>query len=450
MSTSTPIGPFVERYRREYDFYYEVARLAALRCEELSAENGIRGIVTFRAKRPDRLEEKLRQRNKERQREKQRQYQSEEDIRADIVDLSGVRIALYFPADRAKIGALLNEAFVVEQTKVFSGKPNTNAGQRFNGYFAEHYRVRLAQGALSEAQRRYADSPIEIQVASVLMHAWSEVEHDLVYKPLSGGVSDDELKILDGLNGIVLSGEVFLERLQAAFEARVSLSGSTFSNQYELAAFLYDHLRASAAGVAEPVMGRVDILFRLLQMAELDRPDRVLPYLEDLDAETERRPLADQVVDRILSARSDLYDQYIDMRRTAGSGVRTSSGGPVTPSPEIVGRFLHKWIVLERFSRALARDGRPNDIGPVGTMRVLMRQDGLPPHLRSRFETLRRLRNNFVHGISIPEDHLLVAADDELAALLDELAASDDPAVREAIRWARSNDPDPRWSERGP
>jgi hypothetical protein len=305
--------------------------------------------------------------------------------------------------------------------------------------------VQLDQTTLSEADRRYAGSPVEIQVASVLMHAWSEVEHDLVYKPLSGAVSEDELQILDGLNGIVLSGEVFLERLQAAFESRVSQTGTTFSNQYELAAFLYDHLRtsnSSIAGAAEPVMGRVDILFRLLQTADLARPDRLLPYLENLDAETERRPLADQVVDRILAARSDLYDQYIEMRRTLGSTARLTGVGANPPSPELVGSFLHKWIVLERFTRALARLRRPDD-KRVGYMTRPIWRDVLPPNLVSQLERLRRLRNNFVHGIAIPEDELLNAADHELASLLNALEEHDNPEVREAIRWARSNDPDP-------
>jgi ppGpp synthetase/RelA/SpoT-type nucleotidyltranferase len=123
MPTNDLIQSFVARYRREYDFYYEVARLVAQRCEELSAENGIRGIVTFRAKRPDRLEAKLSRRDED------KHYQSEEDIRSDIVDLSGVRIALYFPSDRTKIAALLSEAFVVDEVKEYRGKPKTNSRQ---------------------------------------------------------------------------------------------------------------------------------------------------------------------------------------------------------------------------------------------------------------------------------------------------------------------------------
>jgi len=52
------------------------------------------------------------------------------------------------------------------------------------------------------------------------MLAWAEVEHDLVYKPTQGELSEDEYAILDELNTMVLAGEVMLERLQSAGAAR--------------------------------------------------------------------------------------------------------------------------------------------------------------------------------------------------------------------------------------
>ena len=60
------------------------------------------------------------------------------------------------------------------------------------------------------------------------MHAWSEVEHDLVYKPMQGTLSEEELAILDELNGLVLTGEIALERLQAAGNERIQNSKATF------------------------------------------------------------------------------------------------------------------------------------------------------------------------------------------------------------------------------
>lgn len=99
-------------------------------------------------------------------------------------------------------------------------------------------RISLKDTSLTESQLRYVNSKTEIQVASVLMHAWSEVEHDLVYKPLSGNLSNEELSILDELNGLVLAGEIALERLNEAAKSRIKTENA-FNNQYELASFLY-------------------------------------------------------------------------------------------------------------------------------------------------------------------------------------------------------------------
>ncbi|WP_213202479.1 hypothetical protein [Erwinia rhapontici] len=41
----------------------------------------------------------------------------------------------------------------------------------------------------------------------MLMHARSEVEHELVYKPFQGNLSREEHMILDEINGLVLAGE---------------------------------------------------------------------------------------------------------------------------------------------------------------------------------------------------------------------------------------------------
>jgi len=80
-------------------------------------------------------------------------------------------------------------------------------------------------------------------VASVLIHAWAEVEHDLVYKPTSGKLSEDEYAILDELNGLVLAGEISLERLQRAAKLRIDKMVGKFNNHYELAAYIYDRIK---------------------------------------------------------------------------------------------------------------------------------------------------------------------------------------------------------------
>jgi hypothetical protein len=145
---------------------------------------------------------------------------------------------------------------------------------------------------LSDAQKRYAEARVEIQVASVLMHAWSEVNHDLAYKPLQGELSEDEYSILDELNGLVMAGEIALERLQRAGEARVTAGGRNFGTHYDLAAHLLNASGATLRGPeANTAIGRVDLLFELLSRLGLATPNQLKPYLEALHSDTERRPL---------------------------------------------------------------------------------------------------------------------------------------------------------------
>lgn len=432
-----PIPLFVSRYRREYDFFYEVARLVSQRCDAIAAENGIRAIVTFRAKSPDRLEAKLQQRAKD------KKYKTEEDIRVDIVDLSGVRIALYFPGDRQKIASLIRATFIVDHEKPFPDKPKAS-NRRFDGYHAEHYRVRLLGEQLTAAQTRYGDCVVEIQVASVLMHAWSEVEHDLSYKQLSGEISEEEKSILDGINGIVLAGEIFLERLQAAFNVRVSRTGNVFSNQYELAAFLYDQSRASNSTdvSADPTMGRVDVLFRLLQKANLNTPEGVLPLLPVMDGGPDRRPVGDLVIDRLLEVQPHLRHNYFELRRASGGLARTYHLGQDQPSAETMGRFLHKWIILERFFRAYSGLQGIQSKGLWTSSKKIIDNLRLDGQFQFELEVLRRIRNELVHGVNMPGEDLLEAADKDLEMLLDALAQNNDPDVAKALTWANSGEPD--------
>lgn len=229
------VDTFLERYRKEYDFYREAARLCAQVCETELSQNGIRAIVTHRAKNPARLRAKVEARHSK------KNFKRVDSIFKDIVDLSGVRIALYFPGDIDEVERIIDSVLDVKKKKIFPDESVEPAYEkRFSGYAARHYRITLRDSELADSDKRYSEALIEIQVASVLIHAWSEVEHDLVYKPLSGKLSVDEYAILDELNGLVLAGEIALERLQRAGDQRVRSSKAKFSNHYELASYIYD------------------------------------------------------------------------------------------------------------------------------------------------------------------------------------------------------------------
>ena len=95
--------------------------------------------------------------------------------------------------------------------KIVGGDVNVTSDVMSKPVFAS---LEVKASDLPENDKRYAESLIEIQVASALMLTWAEVEHDLVYKPFSGELSYEECQILDELNGLVLAGEIALQRLQ--------------------------------------------------------------------------------------------------------------------------------------------------------------------------------------------------------------------------------------------
>ncbi|KAJ6263503.1 hypothetical protein Dda_2067 [Drechslerella dactyloides] len=203
----------------------------------------IHAAISSRVKQNDRLMEKLQKRA--RSATEKPKYKTRDDILSDIVDLVGVRIALYFPGDSEEVGERINEHFDIVDSKGFPEKGNNDTSAsdnkdppRFGGYRAKHYRVRVKDDEMSE-ELKTIDPVVEIQVASVVMHAWAEVNHDLVYKALTTGeASEDEQKLLDVANGLALAGEGVLEQLQKATETRVTTLRKVFERHYELVAYL--------------------------------------------------------------------------------------------------------------------------------------------------------------------------------------------------------------------
>jgi ppGpp synthetase/RelA/SpoT-type nucleotidyltranferase len=397
------IDSFIARYRKEYDFYDQAARIVAQSLDLSLQTAGIRSMVTARAKSVARLEAKVRKRAMD------KKYDALEDIYDDLVDLAGVRVALYFPGERDQVDTVVKNSFtVLGSPKIFPSEAKPSYSKRFSGYWATHYRVQLRDVSLSEAQKRYAEARVEIQVASVVMHAWAEVEHDLVYKPLAGELSQDEYAILDELNGLVMAGEIALERLQRAGEARVAATGRKFSNHYDLAAHLVDRAGSILRNpIAETSLGRVDLLFDLLARLGMASPEGLAPYISALHADTERRPIAEQIVDQLLAENAQRYTTYEEVRRAKETslGRTVSAEAPVSPeSHAAIGHFLSEWIKLERhLRRAMQVTGDRDRRVFMPTGKMLEQMGMLDPETRWEIDRIRRVRNNLVHGIEVPD-----------------------------------------------
>jgi len=322
--------------------------------------------------------------------------------------------------------------FSVEATKNFPESNKRKRGKRFDGYHADHYRVQLRNVTPTETQSSYSAARIEIQVGSVLMHAWAEVEHDLIYKPESGIPSEDENAILDELNGLVIAGEIALERLQRAVERRLSQKSDTvFQNHYELAAFLDKWIRKEFAGEDPPQIGRADILWNLLRRAKMDRSAEIEPLLANISGEA---TLSDQISEAVLAIQPDLYRDFVSLQSNPTMSSSIGGRNPDMQS-EAIGKFLSIWIIIERTFAHLAMEdpGRPRR----NSMNLdLAKKIGLSASAVNTIDQARRTRNLLVHGVEIPSSEFLITETSFLEMVVKEMAEHPNPDVRSAVENA--------------
>jgi len=110
-----------------------------------------------------------------------REYKEYHNPLAKIADFVGIRVVAYYREDVARIGEIIEEEFAVDWEN------SRDVAQILDpdtlGYLSVHYVV-----ALSSARERlpeweaFQGTKAEIQLRTVLQHAWAEIEHTLLYK----------------------------------------------------------------------------------------------------------------------------------------------------------------------------------------------------------------------------------------------------------------------------
>ena len=100
---------------------------------------------------------------------------------SEITDICGIRIITYFSDDVDKIASLLEEEFDLDQDNSID-KRKTQDPTKF-GYVSLHYILKLggSRAGLTE-NINYKELKFEVQIRTILQHAWAEIEHDFGYK----------------------------------------------------------------------------------------------------------------------------------------------------------------------------------------------------------------------------------------------------------------------------
>lgn len=97
----------------------------------------------------------------------------------DLHDMLGFRVIVYFSPQVDEVARLLTSEFDVQQR---IDKRTSDSLKEF-GYASLHLRAKISdrRSGLPE-WARHTNSVFEIQIRTVLQHAWAEIEHDLGYK----------------------------------------------------------------------------------------------------------------------------------------------------------------------------------------------------------------------------------------------------------------------------
>ncbi|WP_433112258.1 GTP pyrophosphokinase [Micromonospora sp. CA-246542] len=99
----------------------------------------------------------------------------------DMTDVLGVRVITFFPDEVDVVASLIEQEFDVDRDNSVDKRALLDP-DRF-GYLSAHYvvRVRREQCSLRDF-KKYQNFKFEIQIRTILQHAWAEIEHDLGYK----------------------------------------------------------------------------------------------------------------------------------------------------------------------------------------------------------------------------------------------------------------------------
>lgn len=103
----------------------------------------------------------------------------------DITDIVGIRIITHYADDVDKIAALVEREFLID-TENSIDKRISIEPEKF-GYLSLHYIASLNNTRLNlKEYETYRNIKAEIQIRSILQHAWAEIEHDIGYKSATG------------------------------------------------------------------------------------------------------------------------------------------------------------------------------------------------------------------------------------------------------------------------
>lgn len=297
-------------------------------------------------------------------------FQGPREILDALHDFSGLRISLYFPGDVERVVSLLSNRLQViskwrkdqdsdiaqklEKCIEILNEPGatkrTGAGKaadlvkgEFPGYRATHLIVKLAPGDIPKTKiSPWKDIKVEIQIGTLIMHVWSEIEHDMLYKPLASQdekISREEEQVLDIINGLVITGEGALRQLETCMERRQdnrTKDKSAFAtSHHELGVWIERYCAAVGKPLVSHDWDRLPQLYEILKATGDHQHSKVESILEEIFRDREvRRDTISLFMLQILCQRAPEDEPPTPELNKTGRSPEPNSGGMMGPSAQ--------------------------------------------------------------------------------------------------------------------
>ena len=237
---------------KEVDRLEKLVRFVTTKLERALVERQILARVSSRVKSSQSLRGKL---TKWAGTDKEPYLQLEpQEILHKVNDLAAARVMTYTEKDRDAVAELVEEIFacpggfeVPFDLERKEEHPRIKSREQ-NHYRATHMMLAVNEGDCVGEFSNLGNDKCELQITSLLAHVWNEIEHDTVYKDLTGGLSDLEREAIDSLGNLTKTGDSIIKSLLRARQARedkqqldLSEESARFTHADELAEFLEKH-----------------------------------------------------------------------------------------------------------------------------------------------------------------------------------------------------------------
>lgn len=240
----------------------------------------------------------------------------------EITDILGARIITHFSDDVDVVGRLIEEEFAVDH--VHSRDPRASIDASHFGYLSLHYVVALspAREALPE-WAPLAGWQFEIQIRTILQHAWAEIEHDRGFHTASDVPADVRRRWSRVAALLELADSEFVELRDVAAKGAVVGQERPSTRTTHEALDAISSVAVSSAGLIHPGLFTAYSLFISIVLTEPGTIKRTIRLvIESPDVSFKGTPILTSRMTRV--ARMESGDRVIAVDLIGETGTTTS------------------------------------------------------------------------------------------------------------------------------